>query len=61
MGRCPHKEKALPTIRNLFLPACILAFCASCSRPGPVQKAEEKGPAESSAFRIYVSDEVLGI
>jgi YVTN family beta-propeller protein len=50
----------LPSIRKLFLPACILAFCASCSRATPVQKAAEKSPAESSAFWIYVSNEVSG-
>jgi YVTN family beta-propeller protein len=53
-------EKAVPSLWNLFLPACLAAVSTSCSSPAPVQKAEEKRPAESSAFRIYVSNEVSG-
>src|ERR1035438_3986028 len=31
-----------------------------CSNPAPVQQAEIKAPEESSAFRIYVTNEVSG-
>jgi len=54
------KENVLPSIGNLFLPACLLALCASCSRPSPVEKAEETKPVESTAFRLYVTNEVSG-
>jgi PQQ-dependent catabolism-associated beta-propeller protein len=44
----------------LLAPACLAAFCLSCSRPAPVQPAEQKPPQESSAFRLYVTNEVSG-
>ncbi len=44
-----------------LLPACcVAAFCLSCSRPAPLEKAEQKPAAESSAFRIYVTNEASG-
>src|ERR1700754_1192073 len=40
---------------------CLAAFCIGCSkRPTPAEKAAEKEPEESSAFRIYVTNEVSG-
>jgi YVTN family beta-propeller protein len=38
----------------------IAVICASCSQPTPSEKAEQKAPPESSAFRIYVTNEVSG-
>src|SRR5580692_9280670 len=35
-------------------------FLGACSQPAPVEKAEQKAPPESTAFRIYVSNEVSG-
>ncbi len=44
----------------LLLPACLVAFCTGCSTTAPVQQAEKKAPEESSAPRIYVTNEVSG-
>src|SRR4051812_19509582 len=38
----------------------VVAFCSGCSSPAPVQEAAKKAPEESSAFRIYVTNEVSG-
>src|SRR5277367_6375624 len=43
----------------LNIGACLVVFGAGCSTPAPVQQAE-KAPAESTAFRIYVTNEVSG-
>jgi YVTN family beta-propeller protein len=50
----------MTSLKCLLLSACIVAFCTSCSRPAPVEKAEKKAAEESSAFRIYVTNEVSG-
>jgi len=46
--------------KYLLVPACLVALCTGCSGPAPVQPAEQKAPVESSAFRIYVTNEVSG-
>jgi YVTN family beta-propeller protein len=58
----PPKELASsPTVwRRASAPFALAAFCLSCSHPAPVQQAEQKPPAESSAFRLYVTNEVSG-
>src|SRR5580658_2605111 len=38
----------------------MIACYTGCSSPAPVQPAENKVPADSSAFRIYVTNEVSG-
>ena len=44
-----------------YLPAFLAAACfTGCSSPSPVQKAETKAPEESSAYRLYVTNEVSG-
>src|SRR5277367_6412976 len=43
----------------LNIGACLVVFGAGCSTPAPVQQAE-KAPAESTAFRLYVTNEVSG-
>ena len=44
-----------------LLPTCFMAaFCLSCSHPTPVEKAEPKPAAESTAFRLYVTNEASG-
>src|SRR5580698_6081756 len=42
------------------LAACVIALSAGCSTPAPVQQAETKAPVDSSAFRLYVTNEVSG-
>src|SRR5215831_17207586 len=38
-----------------------LAFiCGSCSQPAPVEKTEQKAPAQPAGPRIYVTNEVSG-
>ena len=44
--------------KHLILVA-IAVICGSCSQPAPVEKTE-KAPPESTAFRIYVTNEVSG-
>jgi len=48
------------SLKHLLLPACMIACYTGCSSPAPVQPAENKAPAESTAFRIYVTNEVSG-
>ena len=49
------------TNRNfLGLVACTLALWTGCSKPAPVEQAATKAPADSSAFRLYVTNEVSG-
>jgi YVTN family beta-propeller protein len=45
--------------KNVILAAGFLVFGVSCSRP-PKQNHQAEQPAESSAFRIYVTNEVSG-
>ena len=47
-------------LKYLLPSACLVAFCTGCSTPAPVEKAETKAPQESSAPRIYVTNEVSG-
>ncbi len=49
----------MTNLKCLLFSACFTAFCVGCSHPAPVQQATET-PAESSAFRIYVTNEVSG-
>ena len=42
------------------LAACMIALWTGCSKPAPVQQAETKAPEDSSAFRLYVTNEVSG-
>src|SRR3984957_3557337 len=46
--------------KSLLLPACLFAFCTGCSTPPPAQQSEKKAPEESSAPRVYVTNEVSG-
>src|SRR6476660_115123 len=39
---------------------CLLALFTGCSSPPPVKQAEKAAPAESTAPRIYVTNEVSG-
>jgi YVTN family beta-propeller protein len=48
------------SVKYLLLPACVVALCMSCSHPAPLQQTEQKPPEESSAFRLYVTNEVSG-
>jgi YVTN family beta-propeller protein len=51
------------SLRCPLLTACMVAFCTGwtgCSSPAPVQQAGNKAPEESSAFRIYVTNEASG-
>ena len=49
------------TNRNfLSLATCTVVLWTGCSQPAPVQQAETKAPADSSAFRLYVTNEVSG-
>src|SRR5262245_6691151 len=41
------------------LAASLIALCCGCSRPA-AQEAAQKAPQDSSAFRIYVTNEVSG-
>jgi YVTN family beta-propeller protein len=50
----------LTNLKYLLIPVCLTIFCESCSRPAPVQQAEQKKPVESTAFRLYVTNEVSG-
>ncbi|HWB97570.1 MAG TPA: beta-propeller fold lactonase family protein, partial [Bryobacteraceae bacterium] len=43
-----------------FLAAASVLIGCGCSRPAPVQPTEQPSPQESSAFRIYVTNEVSG-
>jgi len=45
--------------KTVILAASFLAFGVSCSRP-PQQSQQAEQPSESSAFRIYVTNEVSG-
>ena len=47
-------------LKHLLLPACMMVCYTGCSSPPPVQPAENKGAAESTAFRVYVTNEVSG-
>src|SRR5271155_2573174 len=38
----------------------MVALCPSCSGPAAVEKAEKKAPEDSTAFRIFVTNEVSG-
>src|SRR5579862_4601350 len=44
----------------MLVPACLLAISTGCTSPTAVPKTESKAPEESSAFRIYVTNEVSG-
>jgi YVTN family beta-propeller protein len=51
------------SVRYPLLTACIVAFCigwTGCSSPAPVEQSAKKAPEESSAFRLYVTNEVSG-
>ena len=50
----------MTNLKYLLIPVCLTIFCESCSSPAPVQQAEQKKPAESTAFRLYVTNEVSG-
>ena len=50
----------MTSLKHLLLPVCMIAGYTGCSSPAPVQPAENKAPAESTAFRIYVTNEVSG-
>ena len=47
-------------LKCLPLAGFIAVLCISCSSPRAVEKAETKAPEESSAFRLYVTNEVSG-
>ena len=47
-------------LRYLLLVACLIVQFTGCSSPAPVQQAEKKTPEESSAPRLYVTNEVSG-
>lgn len=42
------------------LPISLAALCISCSKPAPVEQAEPPKAAESSAFKLYTTNEVSG-
>ncbi|MGB8010310.1 MAG: hypothetical protein WCF68_01755 [Terriglobales bacterium] len=42
------------------LVVCILALGTGCSKPSPVEQAVTKAPADSGAFRLYITNEVSG-
>jgi YVTN family beta-propeller protein len=48
------------SLKFLFPALCVLALGGGCSRPAPVEKMEQKAAAESSAFRLYVTNEASG-
>jgi YVTN family beta-propeller protein len=48
------------SLKYLLLPVSLAAFCLSCSQPAPVHQVEQKPVEESSAFRVYVTNEVSG-
>src|ERR1700729_703269 len=50
----------MTSLKYLLFAAGIAAFESSCSRPAAAPKAEKKTAEESSAFRIYVTNEVSG-
>jgi YVTN family beta-propeller protein len=45
---------------SLGLAACMLTLWTGCSTPAPVASVETKAPADSTAFRLYVTNEVSG-
>ena len=47
-------------LRYLILPACLAVFLTGCSKPKPAEQAQSQAPEESSAFRLYVTNEVSG-
>src|SRR3984885_5367413 len=47
------------SLKHLILTGAVI-FLVAFLQPAPVDKAEQKPPAESTAFRIYVSNEVSG-
>ncbi len=50
----------MTSLKYLLLPVSLAAFSLSCSPPAPVHQAEQKPVEESSAFRVYVTNEVSG-
>src|ERR1700733_13180953 len=47
------------SLKHLILTGAVI-FLVAFLQPAPVDKAEQKPPAESTAFRIYVTNEVSG-
>jgi YVTN family beta-propeller protein len=45
--------------KYLLLPACLVVFSMGCTQPAAVETAKT-APEESSAFRLYVTNEVSG-
>jgi YVTN family beta-propeller protein len=48
------------SLKHLLLPACMIALLHGLLQPRAGTQAESKAPAESTAFRIYVTNEVSG-
>src|SRR5271168_2178863 len=47
-------------LKCLFLAGCMVALCTSCSGPAAVEETAKKAVPESTAFRIFVTNEVSG-
>ncbi len=47
-------------LKHLLVAIILLGLCTGCSKPASVEQAEKTAPVGSSAFRLYVTNELSG-